>query len=115
MSTETIFICYSNKDAKFANDLANTLIKAGANIWIESLHGQDDDDAIEAAIKSAKLVLIVTSENALTDETLKQEKTSPEPIMWIDYLLKLIPAILLVKCVGNRYQKSIFQVISQKR
>lgn len=74
MSTETIFICYSNKDAKFANDLANTLIKAGANIWIESLHGQDDDDAIEAAIKSAKLVLIVTSENALTDETLKQEK-----------------------------------------
>ncbi len=74
MSTETIFICYSNKDAKFANDLANTLIEAGANIWIESLHGQDDDDAIEAAIKSAKLVLIVTSENALTDETLKQEK-----------------------------------------
>jgi hypothetical protein len=74
MSTETIFICYSNKDSKFANDLANKLIKVGANVWIESLHGQDDDDVIEAAIKSAKLVLIVTSENALTDETLKQEK-----------------------------------------
>jgi len=74
MSTETIFICYSNKDAKFANDLANSLIKAGAKVWIESQHGQDDDDAIEAAIKSAKLVLIVTSENALKDETLKQEK-----------------------------------------
>ena len=74
MSTESIFICYSNKDAKFANDLANSLTKAGAKVWIESQHGQDDDDAIEAAIKSAKLVLIVTSENALKDETLKQEK-----------------------------------------
>ena len=74
MSTESIFICYSNKDAKFANDLANSLTKAGAKVWIESQHGQDDDDAIEEAIKSAKLVLIVTSENALKDETLKQEK-----------------------------------------
>ncbi len=74
MSTDTIFICYSNKDAKFAKDLANSLIKSGANVWIDSLHGQDDDDLIEAAIKSAKLVLIVTSENALNDETLKQEK-----------------------------------------
>ena len=74
MSADKIFICYSNKDSKFANDLANKLIISGAKVWIESLHGNDDDEVVEEAIKTSKIMLIITSEYALKDETLKQEK-----------------------------------------
>jgi hypothetical protein len=74
MSTESVFISYSNKDTEFATNLANSLTKAGANVWIESINGQNDEDVTAAAIKSAKLFLIVTSNNALDDESLKQEK-----------------------------------------
>jgi TIR domain len=74
MSTESVFISYSNKDTEFATNLANSLTKAGANVWIESINGQNDEDVTAAAIKSAKLFLIVTSNNALADESLKQEK-----------------------------------------
>jgi len=74
MSTESVFISYSNKDTEFAINIANSLTKAGANVWIESINGQNDEDVTAAAIKSAKLFLIVTSNNALDDESLKQEK-----------------------------------------
>jgi TIR domain-containing protein len=74
MSTESVFISYSNKDAEFATNLANSLTKAGANVWIESINGQNNEDVTAVAIKSAKLFLIVTSNNALNDESLKQEK-----------------------------------------
>ncbi|MBN4057981.1 toll/interleukin-1 receptor domain-containing protein [Olleya sp. AH-315-K02] len=73
MTTESVFISYSSKDNKFASDLANILINSGANVWIDSINGQDDDEK-QKAIKSAKLFLIVTSNNALNDESLKQEK-----------------------------------------
>jgi len=74
MSTGSVFISYANKDSQFAKDFANTLIKAGANVWIESIHGQDDDDVTAEAIKNSKLFLIITSGHALKDPSLKQEK-----------------------------------------
>jgi len=74
MSTESVFISYSNKDIDSANEIASSLKKAGANVWIESINGQNDEDVTAAAIKSAKLFLIVTSNDALDDESLKQEK-----------------------------------------
>ncbi len=74
MSTESVFISYSNKDVDSANEIASSLTKAGANVWIESINGQNDEDVTATAIKSAKLFLIVTSNDALDDESLKQEK-----------------------------------------
>ena len=73
MTTDTVFICYSNKDVDRANEIANSLKSAGANIWIDTINGKDDD-LIQEAIISAKLFLIVTSNSALDDEALEQEK-----------------------------------------
>lgn len=73
MTTDSVFISYSNSDVSFANEIADHLKKANANIWIDTINGKDDD-AIQEAIRSAKHFLIVTSNNALNDETLKQEK-----------------------------------------
>jgi hypothetical protein len=73
MTTESVFISYSNKDVDFANEIANSLKTAGINIWIDTINGKDDD-AIQEAIKSSKLFLIITSNDALDDESLKQEK-----------------------------------------
>ncbi len=73
MTTDSVFICYSNKDTDSANSIANSLKSSGINIWIDTINGKDDD-AIQEAIKSSKQFLIITSQNALTDETLKQEK-----------------------------------------
>ena len=73
MTTDSVFISYSNADVSFANEIADYLIKANVNVWIDTINGKDDD-AIQKAIKSAKHVLIVTSNNAFSDESLKQEK-----------------------------------------
>jgi len=73
MITDTVFICYSNKDVDNANEIDKALKNAGVNTWIKTINGIDDDD-IQVAIKSAKLFLIITSNNAFNDETLKQEK-----------------------------------------
>jgi hypothetical protein len=73
MTTDLVFICYSNKDVYSANEIANSLKNADVNIWIDTIKSKVDEE-IEEAIKSAKLFLVITSNNALTDETLKQEK-----------------------------------------
>jgi hypothetical protein len=73
MTTDAVFICYSNKDVDSANEIANSLKNSDVNIWIDTINGKDDDE-IQEAIKTARLFLIITSNNALTDETLKQEK-----------------------------------------
>ena len=80
MTTDAVFICYSNKDVDKANEIATSLKKSDVNIWIKTVNGNDDDQ-IQEAIKTAKLILIITSNNALKDETLKQEKIMQEQIM----------------------------------
>lgn len=73
MTTDSVFISYSNEDVDFANKIANSLKASGIDIWIDTINGKDDD-AIQEAIKSAKHFLIITSNNALNNETLSQEK-----------------------------------------
>jgi len=73
MSSHAIFICYSKKDIDSANQIAESLKSAGVNIWIKNRSGNNDDE-IQEAIKSSNLFLIVTSNSAIIDETLEQEK-----------------------------------------
>ncbi len=73
MITDSVFISYSDNDVDYANEIANTLKSKGINIWIDTINGKDDD-AIQEAIKSSKIFLIITSNNALEDLSLKQEK-----------------------------------------
>ncbi|MBT8265802.1 MAG: toll/interleukin-1 receptor domain-containing protein [Bacteroidia bacterium] len=91
MSTESVFISYANKDAQFAKDFAKTLIKAGANVWIESIHGQDDDDVTGEAIQNSKIFLIITSEHALNDASVKQEKKEARRLGIQRILVKITP------------------------
>lgn len=71
--TDSVFISYSNNDVDVANEIANTLKNNGINVWIDTINGKDDI-AKQEAIKSAKQFLIITSSNAINDETLVQEK-----------------------------------------
>lgn len=91
MSTESVFISYANKDAQFAKDFAQTLIKAGAKVWIESIHGEDDDDVTAEAIKNSKIFMIITSEHALNDASIKQEKDYARGLGVERYLIKVSP------------------------
>jgi len=59
MLTGTIFFSYSRKDSEFVKQLAETLRKAGANIWLDqldikpSMHWDNTiEEALEACIAS---------------------------------------------------------------
>ncbi len=80
MSSEFVFIMYSNKDARAVQDFADKLVKAGANIWIDTINlanlgvDQDEEEVMEQALLSAKLVLVMTSKNALNDQFVRNDK-----------------------------------------
>lgn len=80
MSNDYVFISYSQNDAHEARELANSLLAKDTKVWIDLINladlqpGQDEEELIEKAILSSKLMAIVTSPNALTDSFLKDEK-----------------------------------------
>ena len=80
MSSGSIFIVHSDKDLNAALEIAQSLKKSGADVWIESINlknispQEDEDELIERAILSSSLVVIVTSKNALTDDWVKSQK-----------------------------------------
>ena len=80
MSSGSIFIAHSDKDLNAALEIAQMLKKSGAEVWIESINlknigpQEDEDELIERAILSSALVLIVTSNHALTDDWVKNQK-----------------------------------------
>ena len=80
MSADSVFISYSQRDAKEALELANNLKEKGGNIWIDCINlanigaNADAEELTEEAILSSKFVLLVTSNNALNDSFVKDEK-----------------------------------------
>ena len=80
MSSEFVFIMYSNKDARSAQGFADKLVKAGANIWIDTINladlsvDEDEEEVMETALLSSKMVVILTSKNALNDQFVRNDK-----------------------------------------
>lgn len=80
MSSDSAFIIYSVKDSDFALDFAKKLNKAGANIWIDTINltdldeDQDEEEVMETALLSSKLVIVLTSNDALSDQFVRSDK-----------------------------------------
>jgi len=80
MSSESAFIMYSSKDSEAAAAFAEKLRNEGANIWIDTLdllnlsEDQDEEEVMETALLSSKLVIVLTSKNALNDQFVRNDK-----------------------------------------
>lgn len=80
MLADSVFISYSQKDAQEALELAKTLKERGGNIWIDCIDlanigvSEDAEELTEKAILSSKFVILITSNNALNDSFVKDEK-----------------------------------------
>lgn len=80
MSSESAFIMYSSKDSQQAHQLAERLIDAGASVWIDTINlrdiseEQDEEEVMESALLDSKAVLILTSQNALNDQFVRNDK-----------------------------------------
>lgn len=80
MSSESTFIMYSSKDSQQAHQFAERLIDAGASVWIDTINlrdiaeEQDEEEVMESALLDSKAVLILTSQNALNDQFVRNDK-----------------------------------------
>ena len=70
------FISYSREDSEFALRLARDLKAAGAEIWLDQLDihpGHEWDDAIEAALVAAPLMLLILSPASASSRNVRNE------------------------------------------
>ncbi|QBA63815.1 toll/interleukin-1 receptor domain-containing protein [Muriicola soli] len=80
MSSESVFIMYSSKDSRQAHEFAEKLIDAGASVWIDTINLRDisgeldEEEVMETALLDAAAVLILTSQNALNDQFVRNDK-----------------------------------------
>lgn len=71
-----VFVSYNRKDSAFALLLSKNLAKNGIEVWIDQLSipaGAAWDRAIENALNSATLVLVVLSKNAVESDNVLDE------------------------------------------
>ncbi|NNC62152.1 MAG: toll/interleukin-1 receptor domain-containing protein, partial [Eudoraea sp.] len=79
-SSESAFIMYSSKDSQQAHQFAERLIDAGASVWIDTINLRDisgdldEEEVMESALLDSKAVLILTSQNALNDQFVRNDK-----------------------------------------
>ncbi|MBT8279969.1 MAG: toll/interleukin-1 receptor domain-containing protein [Muriicola sp.] len=80
MSSASVFIMYSSKDSRQAHEFAEKLIDAGASVWIDTINlrdiseDQDEEEVMETALLDSEAVLILTSQNALNDQFVRNDK-----------------------------------------
>lgn len=73
---ETVFISHSSKDREFARTICTALEGRGLTCWLASRDvgpGENFMDAIVRAIRAAKVMVLVFSENANNSDEIKRE------------------------------------------
>lgn len=76
MGVSTAFFSYSRQDSEFALRLASDLRAAGANVWIDQLDieiGQAWDHAIQSAINSCSIFIVVLSPHGIASSNVSDE------------------------------------------
>lgn len=115
MANDTIFFSYSRDDTKFVLNLAKSLRKAGANIWLDQLDikpGTRWDSSIEKALQLSKTLLVILSKTSVASNNVMDE---------VSYALgenkKVVP-VLLEECAIpfrlRRLQYADFTIDHQK-
>ncbi|MCF6167090.1 toll/interleukin-1 receptor domain-containing protein [Lutibacter sp.] len=75
MSSNTIFISYSRKDADFVSKFTKKLREAGANLWLDKQikPGGLWDDSIESALESCQDIILIMSKNSVESGNVMDE------------------------------------------
>lgn len=76
MSSGKIFFSYSRKDSEFSLQLARELKVRGADVWMDQLDiqpGTTWDDAIEEALQSSEVLLVILSKTSVASKNVRDE------------------------------------------
>jgi hypothetical protein len=76
MDAENIFFSYSRVDSDFTIQLANKLVEAELNIWLDKFNieaGEKWDNEIQKALESSNTLLVILSKSSIKSENVMDE------------------------------------------